>query len=947
MMRDLTNTVDSKITLGSPLKNQQNMEPSREDQKNFSSSLIDKTLKVGDKWYLISNDWMNRWTNYIGLEYSGIDLKPSNGISVSPGKIDNKNLLNSQKQLKNNLSEEIDFNTVPEELWNYLLKIYGITQEDDVIERYVIDDGDDSLTIEIRPLAVSVSCSESIVKDSVHVEIMSRQTTIEEVVNKIKSSFKVSAALKRPMRLFFRSKDSRVMHPCEINKMSLNSSGYGVQDVIYLEFKNDDGLTWPSDSSVSKSTTKTTTSIKAIPTAPAMQLTSTVTHTPNTRHASASFSNRHHDYRAGLCGLSNLGNTCFMNSSIQMMSNVPFLTDYFRSGKYKSEINPTNPLGRGGQLAESYADLINEMWSGNNSYTMPRNFKMQISRFAPQFTGFQQQDSHELLAFLLDGLHEDLNRIIKKPYVEMGSHVGKTDKEFADESWNDHLKRNDSIIVDLFHGLFKSTLNCLTCNEISIKFDPFCYLSLPLPSKKERLIEVFYVPLDLNTPITKLKLSVLKNGNIGDLCQSLCNILPEVQRNRLVVCDVYTCKFFKIYEQTEQVSLIRDRDDIYIYELSANYNANEYLKVKVHLKEKSTYQYSSTYFGLPLFLTVPKKDLTYGSLFQYILDLLKRFINTDLDDNQQNTSSEEINSKLSDSLNVKDEEFDDDAKNEVDMQTKDEASSQENNLTPKKLFNMIFCKSDNIDYDNHQINEYTDDTPFDWQEKSVGVKESYSFQPTSTSSQIISILADFGQNFNKRFYNKKPIEKYEEHPSLKTQLIKKKDILSLSDCFNLYTKTEKLSENDYWYCSKCKDHVPSTKKFDIWSLPKVLVLQLKRFCYSRNYRDKIDTLVDFPIRDLDLKEYLIQENTDDLCTKYNLIAVSNHYGSLGGGHYTAYGKNRYDNKWYYFDDTSVSSADESNVCTSSVYLLTYIRQDVIGNSNDNVQSSNGQEKMDY
>jgi len=158
------------------------------------------------------------------------------------------------------------------------------------------------------------------------------------------------------------------------------------------------------------------------------------------------------DYRLGLCGLSNLGNTCFMNSSIQMISNVPSLTDYFRSGKYKEELNATNPLGRNGQLAEAFADLINEMWSGNNSYTMPRNFKLQIGRFAPQFTGFQQHDSHELLAFLLDGLNEDLNRIIKKPYVEMGSHVGKTDKQFADESWRDHLKRNDSIIVDLFHG---------------------------------------------------------------------------------------------------------------------------------------------------------------------------------------------------------------------------------------------------------------------------------------------------------------------------------------------------------------------------------------------------------------------------------------------------------------------------------------------------------------
>ncbi len=193
--------------------------------------------------------------------------------------------------------------------------------------------------------------------------------------------------------------------------------------------------------------------------------------------------------------------------------------------------------------------------------------KLNISRFAPQFTGYQQQDSQELLAFLLDGLHEDLNRIMKKPYVEMGSHVGKTDEAFAEESWQDHKKRNDSIIVDTFHGLLKSTLNCLVCNEISIKFDPFCYLSLPLPSKKERMVEVFFVPLEQTLPLVKYKLSVLKNGTIQDLCGAL-EQLANVPKNRMIVGDVYANKFFKLYEPSEPVSSIRERDEIYMYEFS-------------------------------------------------------------------------------------------------------------------------------------------------------------------------------------------------------------------------------------------------------------------------------------------------------------------------------------------------------------------------------------------
>ena len=146
----------------------------------------------------------------------------------------------------------------------------------------------------------------------------------------------------------------------------------------------------------------------------------------------------------------------------------------------------------------------------------------------------------------------------------MGTHVGKSDETFAEESWQDHKKRNDSIIVDIFHGLLKSTLNCMTCSEISIKFDPFCYLSVPLPSKKERLVEIFFVPLDPTQQITKYKLSVFKNGTVNDICGALEAYLPYVSKSQMMVCDVYANKFFKIFEQSEPVSSIRDRDDIYM-----------------------------------------------------------------------------------------------------------------------------------------------------------------------------------------------------------------------------------------------------------------------------------------------------------------------------------------------------------------------------------------------
>ena len=149
------------------------------------------------------------------------------------------------------------------------------------------------------------------------------------------------------------------------------------------------------------------------------------------------------------------------------------------------------------------------------------------------------------------------------------------------------MKRNNSIIVDLFHGLVKSTLNCLECNKISVKFDPICYLSLPLPSKKERLIEVTYVPLDASKPLTKYKLNVLKNGSINDLCNSLVEYV-QVSKQSIAICDIYNSKIFHLYEQSEPVSNIREKDEIYAYQLSTNYNNNskDYFKFYFYLKSK-------------------------------------------------------------------------------------------------------------------------------------------------------------------------------------------------------------------------------------------------------------------------------------------------------------------------------------------------------------------------
>lgn len=116
----------------------------------------------------------------------------------------------------------------------------------------------------------------------------------------------------------------------------------------------------------------------------------------------------------------------------------------------------------------------------------------------------------------------------------------------------------------------------------------------------------------------------------------------------------------------------------------------------------------------------------------------------------------------------------------------------------------------------------------------------------------------------------------------------KKDV-TLADCLDEFTKEELLSEEDLWYCPRCKDHKRASKKFDLWRLPEIVVVHLKRFSHTRTWRDKIDAYIDFPMKGLDLTDRVLSiSNPDQVAPEdrliYDLYGVDNHFGGMGGGH---------------------------------------------------------------
>ncbi|KAM9272303.1 ubiquitin carboxyl-terminal hydrolase 4 isoform 2-T2 [Cariama cristata] len=872
-------------------------------QRSELGPLLATALRPGESWYLVDSRWFKQWKKYVGFD--SWDMFGAGEPSLFPGPIDNSGLFGDPEtqSLKEHLIDELDYVLVPTEAWNKLVMWYGCIDGQQPIVRKVVEYGLFVKHYKVEVYLLELKLCESNDPDNVISCHFSKADTVATIEKEMRKLFNIPA--EKETRLWNRYMSNTYEQLSKLDS-TVQDAGLYQGQVVLIEVKNEDG-TWPGQHFLAKGS-------------------GFVGNSYNCRD-SASLS------QPGLCGLSNLGNTCFMNSALQCLSNTPPLTDYFLEDKYEAEINQNNPLGMRGEIAEAYAELIKQMWSGRQSHVAPRMFKTQVGRFAPQFSGYQQQDSQELLAFLLDGLHEDLNRVKKKPYLELKDANGRPDSEVAKEAWENHRLRNDSIIVDIFHGLFKSTLVCPKCSKVSVTFDPFCYLTLPLPLRRDRLMEVTLVYADPQHRPVQYRVVVPMMGAISDLCESLSK-LSGVPAENMVVTDVYNHRFHKIFQMDEGLNHIMPKDDIFVYEVcKPSGDSSEYVTLCVYFREKTMRQSSNTsgtiLFGQPLLISVPKHKLTVDHLYSVVLEQISRYVKLPLVEEYSTPCPDKGTCNGSNGVAEGDIE-------EMEHQDGEQEGKE-------KLEEVDPCQSEGC----MQIESARDLQPCKKQHFT------FSLVNASGTSEINSIVEgkilklnafsalaiDWDSDTRRLLFDEQEAQAFEKHGSM-LQPQKKKAMVALRDCIELFTTMETLGEHDPWYCPNCKKHQQATKKFDLWSLPRILVVHLKRFSYSRYWRDKLDTVVEFPIRGLNMSEFVCDPRAGSYV--YDLIAVSNHYGAMGVGHYTAYAKNKVNDKWYYFDDSSVSVASEDQIVTKAAYVLFYQRR----NSEEHTAPSPPQEECD-
>ena len=187
----------------------------------------------------------------------------------------------------------------------------------------------------------------------------------------------------------------------------------------------------------------------------------------------------------GKVGLFNIGNTCYLNSTLQCLSNTKDLTKYFLKKDFSKEINNGNSSGSKGEISKAYYKLIYQMWNGTNMAIDPSEFRETFCKKEDYFNNYEQHDSQEFLLALLNNIHDDLNRVTNKQYMELKEkQKNESDIQASNRYWDYHKSRENSIIVDLFQGQYKSTIKCTSCKNESITFDTYMNLQLPIPEKK-------------------------------------------------------------------------------------------------------------------------------------------------------------------------------------------------------------------------------------------------------------------------------------------------------------------------------------------------------------------------------------------------------------------------------------------------------------------------------
>ncbi|XP_061847417.1 ubiquitin carboxyl-terminal hydrolase 45 isoform X2 [Colius striatus] len=623
-------------------------------------------------------------------------------------------------------------------------------------------------------------------------------------------------------------------------------------------------------------------------------------------------------------GINNLGNTCFFNAVMQNLAQTHVLNDLMYEMKEKgtklkichtsdSQWDPlVVNLSSPGPLTSAMFLFLHSMREAGKGPLSPKVLFSQLCQKAPRFKGFQQQDSQELLHYLLDAMRiEETKRIQTGILKAFNNPTTKT----ADEETRRKVKAYGregvkmNFIDRIFVGELTSTVMCEECENISTVKEPFIDLSLPII--EERVAK----------PVPLGRTGKGKSVQEADLGQYNCSSITALNNQPKIV------KKHALTKDKNQLNQER--------RLTRKASCNEEERSLVIMQEKT------------------KKLELAGS--SGILHPKDTGADCAVNGSQTEGSEKEAASRSESSFDA-------------------DSEASESESAPKQMALAPCSKTAALRVSRVSV-KVPHGRPSDGHEETISsAMAKVSFCDTIKEEKKPS-RGDpaLGLSNNSVFSDKSPLSQTPQHAfqTLSQSYITSSKECSVQSCLYQFTSVELLMGNNKLLCESCTErkqkyqkksnstekkmegvYTNARKQLLISSVPAILILHLKRFHQAGLSLRKVNRHVDFPLI-LDLAPFCAascKNVTDGARVLYSLYGIVEHSGSMRGGHYAAYVKVRTSSKkllehisatknvlglkeamgasggqWVYVSDAHVQMVPESRVLNAQAYLLFYER----------------------
>ncbi|KAK8882446.1 hypothetical protein M9Y10_045088 [Tritrichomonas musculus] len=796
--------------------------PDAPEQCRIIRDLLQRTkILPNSEGFLISAKWFKNWKDHVG--FNG----PANFFKVNP--IDNKCLL-SDNQVKDDLKVHVDYEVVPETVFSTLHEWYG---GGPVLKRNVEHDPvHDCNVVVINPPTFDIYYN-----DDHQTFEFSLYQPIKDLKRKACESFHITNMQSRARLCDYFMKVCQT----ELNdERCLEYYAIPPGSQLILQVQNEDG-TWP-ETIDSKNQEYWTRLDRSDP---------------------------------GMHGFLATPNGCYVNVVLQCLSHSQPLINYFTGSDWKLSLNLSNKRGTKGRLAEAFAGIVRDMWTSKIPVLSPRIFKNTIGDQVEIFKGDNQGDVHELITYTLDLLSEDLNRSNELIEGSVAEGTLDNEQEVAKSSWECHTKFQDSYIVENFHGLFRSRVECQKCHHTAVSFDPYSTISLAIPIPLQNTAPFTFIPWDLKKPRILMQLKLNNPTLLTEVIDGICH---RMKRQMNIIFAEYhqhsiELKWLKYLEPSSR--------DIKIIAFELPPHKPDAIFAQVRLMAPVTNANRKTQKEIDPFCLVQLPPTILDGNSEAIIqeECEKRF-----DPLFSPCKGEVTNPKIKDIIDKlyppqpNDEDF------ATRLKAKIYSRSYEKTVKFERDPTVTIVTTRRIDV---RLNSaiISDPTKFEW-----------------TALQNIENTIETPTDFTHS------------------------NIFTLKECLDNFIAEDQLDEKNLRFCPYCQENSKCAKKMDLWSAPKVLILHLKRYQCNIYSTKKLTEKVTYPDI-LDLSSYIVGPDQDKDNMKYKLYAIIEHFGGLDSGHYETIILQDQKDKWFKYNDQLVQIIKKEKAHSQNAYVLFYVRID--------------------